>query len=76
MIFMEIYIVMSQLRNQDTSSSQTADEIPPIAKNVCTHASEQALTFLNLCGWAESKEQMKQQESSWFPRQKDQYELS
>lgn len=51
-------------------------ESPPIAKNVCTHASEQALTFLNLCGWAESKEQKKQQESSWFPRQKDQYELS
>lgn len=73
---MEICIAMSQLRNQGPSYNQTADGIPPIAKNVCTHASEQALTFLNLCGWAESKEQKKQQESSWFPRQKDQYELS
>lgn len=39
-------------------------------------ASEQALIFLNLCGLAESKEQRKQQESSWSPRQKDQSELS
>lgn len=45
-------------------------------RNVCTHASEQALTFLNLRGLAESKEQKKQQESSLSPRQKDQSELS
>lgn len=67
---------MLRTRKQDASYEQRADKISPIAKNICTHASEQALIFLNLRGWAESREQKKQQESSWFPRQKDQYGLS
>jgi len=67
---------MLHLRKQDAAYSQIAEETSPMLKNVCTHASEQALIFLNLRGSAESKEQKKQQVSSWSPRQKDQYELS